>query len=606
MVFKNVCFDSVSALSAEAGGLREKNTVIFRMLRCFLLFTSAFVLIITSKAQHPFQNDVFPQYHPILGQQDLPSNAYPYYAPIGPYSGCISDENGAGSCEKLSLQYVFGPGRQSGDGNSDMDIYYADVVSPDAQNGKPLVVLLHGGSGNRKSGTLSRRAIEFAKRGYVAIIPDYTTARDAIYGSDVSGLELPCFTPEQKLYMLQQSIRDVYAAIRSAMLFSSLNPQNAFLQIDIESIYLHGVSHGAYTGIHMAAMGPETFPLGDVLFENGAVFSFSERLTDLPVCPAGSPCADFQPDPNVSIRSFIKAVGAVAPFTFDIDLFDQPELPPIYLFHGTCDSSAPYWKSTQSNALLRAVWSSDPSVPSALIPCQLENQAQEEIFGSELIYASLVGMANPEDTPHNFLVLCGGRHDIGSVLGPQGNDPNNLQMGLIDYELYRFFANVQNQQFLQGEVQVLDYEIFEAFTPTNYTGQDCEVVHTIGIQWPLIQERCPNCTDDAISYSNNLKLPYFVNGAVDAERYPALAPFLDLLEGCEDAGGQTSFDAGPTKGQTSVNGFSIADVTGQLLFSTNAPYPQGLSQLVQLTRPLKSGYYIVYQHDGSRSSMVIR
>jgi poly(3-hydroxybutyrate) depolymerase len=573
-------------------------------VKCKLILIAAFGLgAMQVFAQLPSANGPFPLYHPVLGEPDTPGNAYPYYAYTGTYPACTVLPDAEVSCERTSFQYVYEEGRFSGDGRSDCDVYYTDTPNPGEGEGKPLVLLLHGGSGSRKSSGLVKRAMDLSRRGYVVAVPDYITARDAFYGSNVNATQAPCFTQEQKWLMLQQSVRDVYSVVRSVLRLTQIG-ENPWGPIDVDAIFMFGISHGAYTALHLAAMDGNDFPSGEVSFANGNSFNFQTDLAGQAICDGPGGCLDFVPYEGYNLRNSLKAIACSAPFTLDPALFEAATMPSVLLFHGTCDASAPYWFVNQADAVIRATWAVVPGFNPLLMPCQLPDDPYDELFGSQVIHSQLESSDPLQNHFRGFITFCSGRHDIASVYGIDGQDPNDLSLGLIDYELLRFFAHEANNSYQQNFSFVLDDALRVTSDADLQTTIDhCNAVQSVGPAWEGLGDICPGCDTAATAYFEQVRLPYFVAGSDDHNRYPALLAYQNELEGCDIVNNITD-----QTGRADIQGDGILDVftwTGQSIMRHEWK-ELTLSALLLERKALPPGLYAVHFRDGKKQALVVR
>ncbi len=554
-------------------------------------------------AQFPSSNDGFPQFNPILGEEDVLSNARPYYAYTGPYTFCTLSPSGVPNCARNTFQYVFEAGREAGDGNSEVDLYYTDQPGLIGTGAKPLIILLHGGSGDRKSTAMVRRALDLARRGFVAAVPDYLTARDDVYGTGSGALDLSCLADDQKLLMLQQSLRDVYSVARASLKMSADGALGATV-IDPDALFLFGVSHGGYTSLHFAALTANYFPVGEeVTFENGNVLAFASELHTQAICPEPDGCVDFEPYPGYNTRASLQGVACSAPFTIDPALFQNAALPPILLFHGTCDASAPYWEVDQGDAIARAAVSSFPDFDISILPCQLPDDPEGMIYGSQVIFEALNAADPQADHLRGLVTFCGGRHDIGSVYGPLGDNPNNIQIGIMEYEYTRFFSGILNDIHQENFHYILDdYQRTTNSNDAISRDNHCNAVQNIGGQWPGIATVCPNCLTDATAYFNQVRLPYFQIGNDDENRYPRMGQYAELFSACEDVL--------QTNNPEYLNAYKlllqVVDLLGNRMMPADESGKYTLSDWMNTrSTRIAPGMYIAIYEDGARKAMVI-
>lgn len=570
-------------------------------MKKFLLFSSI-ILQVTVYGQVIGEQGSFPLYNPFGGEPDTPENAYPYYAPVSSYPACDENEDGDPQCARFTLRYAYDEDRDPDDGNSNLDIYFTNEWDQDmAPDGKPLLFLLHGGGGNRKNAELVRRAIAFAERGYMVVVPDYTTFRDDRWGSGGSFSEIPCFTEDQLKYILWYSVRDVRAAVRKAISFSTTDIAQQIVQIDTESLFFFGVSHGSYVSLQLAMAEPSDFPEGSVEI-NGTTYTFNGDLDDMPICDDPfNLCPGWLEMLNYEIRDHIRGLSVPTSSVLLPDAIGSEDDIPVIFFHGTCDASGPYYASSQKNVVRRSILSTAPDFPEEEIPCQDNDDLDYFIYGSQRVYETLQEVTpNFDDLYTGFVSLCDARHNLGSHYGMSGEIPGGLKLGLMEYETLRFFANIIN-----GSNQVsfrfdMDHRLqILSDSELNTLDNHCTSVDENGLSWPEEQIKCPKCEDDQNYYADNIHIPYYSAEAPDEERYPTVASVQDLFSGCEFLYLSTE-DAGHEFGEAFLT--AVYDLSGKLLYRSEGN-PITYPEFLRSETPLREGYYILHFSDGTRQGI---
>lgn len=554
----------------------------------------------------PVNDDPFPQYTPFTDVPDLVSNAYPYFFPMYTYTDCSFNEEGNVECLRFSTQYVFDEGRESGDGNSDMDVYYTDdwenFVSP---AGKPIVVVLHGASGNRGAAPLAISAVEMASRGYIAVVPDYITIADSKWGN-VGFDEESCLDADELWYTVQQSVRDIRASIRR-LLFLEAEEGSFPFPIDKGRIFVIGNSHGAYTAYHLAGMEASDFPTGEVSI-NGEDYTFSNDLDDQRICPQGdASCEGFSPGPGYDLRSSILGVSLVSPIVLDLDaLRPATSDAGVLIFHGSCDSRAPYWECNQKDFVRRSILGINPNAPEPAIPCQDADSPDFPVYGSQRWYQQRLDAGELDDMYVGMFSICGAPHALRGLYGVNfGDGPTSYEIGMIQFETARFFANILNNTNKENFRFDLNHRLKERHpNMVDNHENNCTVVQNHGEAWPEELLYCPSCDAGNPDAIDILHLPYFRTSHGDDQRYPSLNIFLDSGQECADAEADAVLSAKVYDAPQRVL-IEVYDMMGRPMRSGLSRMGYGLVDFLQSGHGLEKGMYALHFSDGSRETIFI-
>lgn len=542
-------------------------------------------------SQIPVSNDAFPTYHPNLDVPDVVENALPYYYlnPQYSYTYCTSSS----SCQRATYQYAFGEGRTSEDGRSDFDIYYSDHWDQTlAPNGKPVVLLLPGGSGSRKSNTLVYRAITYAQRGYIAIVGDYRSARDSMFSE--------CLTKRQGYFAIQTAVVDARAILRRAFYLSSL-PESNFV-INPEQIFLDGVTWGSLATYHMSIMDLEDYPTGTVSI-NDVEYSFTDDLDHLQICedPDGL-CNSYLPYPNYEIKDFIRGVAARNIYVLDLEMIDEEDSVPTIIVHGTCDEFSPFYMREARHSFYTHHMAYNGNAATA--PCQEPEDFSFITYGGERMYRRLLELSGT-DSPDIFMRyfrLCGEDHTLPDYsVRRTCLNVNCIQINMVEYETLRFFAEILNDLPKVNEVFNLDHTLREspdeiaASICALFPGPDAPLDHPSGGFWPILEEVCPNCADGLPEvYDGLMRYPYFAATAgEDADRYPLVAE-CDILS----ANGHQLIGH-------AVSMVKVYDFMGNLILQKAVNGSDILRSFLQSGHGLKPGLYAVHYGDGFRKAVMV-
>ncbi len=190
----------------------------------------------------------------------------------------------------------------------DLDIFYPKK-SVDSTGKKPLIMLVHGGGGNKTS--MYKYCPLFAERGFVVAT---ISCRTQINKDEISSLK-----------GAYQTLQDAHAALR--FLIYNANKY----EIDTNAVFAGGQSAGALTSTALAYMVQQDFDnrYPDVTKSIGSMDNATNDLTT-----------------RFTIRGVIDMWGQI-PDTSFISIEEANNIP-IIMFHGTADSSlSPYIKSVQ-------------------------------------------------------------------------------------------------------------------------------------------------------------------------------------------------------------------------------------------------------------------
>jgi poly(3-hydroxybutyrate) depolymerase len=488
---------------------------------------------------NPLGNEPFPSYTPFLNQADIPENSRPYYAID---SSLVEIDCPDPYCENAylfgTIRYAFGPGRSNNDGNSSFDLYYAS--SDNSESAKPLAVLLHGNgaNANKDAFNLKMLANELVKRGYVVIIPDYTTASDDKWGGSVNA----CFNEMQLTYVIQQSVRDVRAAIRR-ILFLSTRPQADF-HLDPSNIFIVGLSYGSITAAHLAFYDIDDFPHGgETVSIEGETYSFSSSLDDISICgnPNFSACTEFAPEPNYDVQENISGVSLFSPFLLDTAKIDYEDATGVLMFQGTCDAIVPFDSPTMRELFYRRVVKDNDGefVNPAFATCANEESLDYKLYGSFHMHSQIFSVQNP-DFYRGYFRLCGMDHGLNDpYLNMKLASQDTVYHGLATYETIRFFSNILNDNRKWNFVANLDHSLHPLavdsdiaincnsvprYTDTLYTPTNS---YLKGDPFPTVitfaKVVCPDCDNQIYQSSSVLRLPSFRLSNWDNWRYPPVS-----------------------------------------------------------------------------------
>ncbi len=549
-----------------------------------------FVILLGARiglAQLPTSNDDFPVYHPNQDIADVPANAMPYYYadPAYAYTYCSSPD----ICWRETHQYAFGEGRQSEDGNSDIDIFYSDHWDQElAPNGKPLILLLHGGNGTRNTLRLAMRAISFAQRGYVAIIADYRTPRDEIFEE--------CLDQREAYFSIQASVLDARAALRRTLYLSSL--PNANFKVDPTKIFLDGITWGSLTSYHMAVMDAADFPSGTVEI-NGVTYNFEQSLDALLICDdPQAPCNTYQPFPGYDIADHIMGLTARNIYVLDLDYIDSSDQAPTLFLHGSCDTFSPFFSRTAKEANYANHIAN--GFPPESAPCQDEEQYGYEVFGGELMYERVrtLGGGNPS-FPTRYFRMCGEDHTLDSytIFRVCQNSVDCIRLNMLEYETIRFFAEILNGTAAGNDIFHIDHTLLSV--PDVNAVSHCAALpsatsqpgHPSGQYFPQLAEICPTCTGGSEVYNGLLRLPYFSAVAGDDNRYP-------LIDDCVTLSSDDFVNRRPSK-------VRVFDFMGYVRYEAEMQGGTDLTSFLRSAHGLPPGLYAVHL-EGQRYTICIR
>jgi hypothetical protein len=559
------------------------------VMRIFLIISLLCSCSFIALAQQPEANDDFPVYQPNLDLPDILENALPYYYadPLNNYTYCAAD----GNCERETYQYAFGEGTSPDDSRSNFDIFYSnhwdETLAPE---GKPVVLLLPGGNGSRKSERLALRAISYAQRGYVAIVGDYRSARDEMFSD--------CLDQRQGFFAIQTAIVDARAILRRAFYLSQL-PETSF-KTDPTKIFLDGVTWGSLTSYHMSIMDADEFPAGTVEIL-GQEYTFATDLDHLQICedPDGL-CNTYLPFEGYEIRDYIQGVAARSIYVLDPELIDPEDTVPVILVHGTCDVFSPIWMREFRFSSFAHHVSNNGNPLNA--PCQDTQDYGYTLFGGERMYQRYLELSgsNTPDVFMRYFRICGEDHTLNDYdIYRTCFSVNCIEINMIEYETFRFFAEILNNISAPNEVFHLDHTLLASpdevasFQCTVLPGPEAPQDHPAGEYWPGIEEICPNCGVAETEYNNLIRFPYFSAQSADANRYPLIEECATLSDGIN----QLSSDR-----HVKVK---VYDLMGYLVMERAVSGTDVLRSFLQSGHGLDNGLYALHFSSGLRKVVLI-
>lgn len=198
-----------------------------------------------------------------------------------------------------------------------------DIYSPAGDNltERPAIVFVHSGAflnGERNHDDMVAFCQYYAERGYVTATIDYRKGFNLLSNVDIHGT------------------RAVYRGIqdgRSAVRFLRANA--ATYGIDVDNVYMTGSSAGGFTVLHAAYMNdPDEQPVQtEEVSYTSIFFPFFFNGPDLgPVDTGDNLEVSGQPDAIISLWGAIQST----------DLITETDTTPIFLAHGTGDSTVPF------------------------------------------------------------------------------------------------------------------------------------------------------------------------------------------------------------------------------------------------------------------------
>lgn len=196
-----------------------------------------------------------------------------------------------------------------------MDVYQP---SDDAMEGRPLVILAHGGFflyGSKDGPDVIILAADLARMGYVTACVNYRLGLSANGNLEASMTE-----------SVMRGVQDVKAAVR----WFRANAEGANdYHIDPNQIYVAGVSAGGYIALHLAYLDEEAEIPTYVNFDN-------------PGLSGGLEGESGSPGYSSDVRGIINLCGAIGDTAW-IHPGDEPAL----LFHGDEDATVPFGSDMQ-------------------------------------------------------------------------------------------------------------------------------------------------------------------------------------------------------------------------------------------------------------------
>ncbi|MEM9052636.1 MAG: hypothetical protein AAGC47_11330 [Bacteroidota bacterium] len=546
-----------------------------------LLFLSPFL----NYSQSPDEIDGFPKWNPFLDEANTLANARPFYYPNPVYSDMISCSQycnelpAVNGCLKKTLRYQFidnttldlscdtiGINDKDDDTNEKVDVYYSENIDPSQEaNGKPVMVILHPITATRLTAAVARRARLAAQRGYVVIVPDYTSAADPRWGS--GSLFDACITREDMAFVFQTSVLDISAAIRKV--FDYYSPSGDGLTIDEDNIFLWGFSNGAIAALHMAYADEIETLQGGQTVTNGVICTsadpctFASDINETSFVGYNTPCDAMSSSYcDFDIRSRIKGVSAMAGYLLDNAMIKASDDIPLLLFHGTCDGVIPFDRPTGKQATFRrTAYREGPSAP---VPCQASSNYNYRFHGSASIWERLndIHGSLSQGPYRGFVKVCGIGHSMGSEYSIAANP--NLEMAMWEYESFRFFSNILNEadDIAAGQARTISFDfnlaqglrsdlssnvVYDNCGDDNVqqtrAERDCRGCAAVP-QWSdvgdqnlmnskgtsveylnyLAKNVCPACTDNASAqaFLKTVRRPEFEITQSDDNRYPAV------------------------------------------------------------------------------------
>ncbi|MCB9245453.1 MAG: carboxylesterase family protein [Flavobacteriales bacterium] len=242
-----------------------------------------------------------------------------------------------------------------------LDLAYPVNDSPPVC-GRPVIVVLHGGAfmaGSKSDSDVQRMMSDFAKRGYVALAPNYrkgmfNTDRDhSCAFSQLFNVEWNCLNVQDTLEWYRawyRAVQDTRGAIRWLMQRGSTYSADRF------NVYISGFSAGGFIALgvgyldHSSELRPEMGDLDDariphVAFESGCIQKYqwdtsrNSMLLERP--DLGHFLGDLNLDaPEYRIRGVGNFYGAVFYNLFDSSASEN--IPALYTFHQPNDLIVPY------------------------------------------------------------------------------------------------------------------------------------------------------------------------------------------------------------------------------------------------------------------------
>jgi dienelactone hydrolase len=401
-----------------------------------------------------------------------------------------------------TVKYAF-DGRPNDTGNSLMDYYTRPqpLVTQGVPTPRPVVFLLHGGDGSRTNPGISALAKNYARRGYVAVVPDYRTPRDPMYGNAT------CRDSIQFALTMQYSVADVRAAMRKLISMARVNPQIASIA-DTSRIFIIGQSWGGATAYNTAVSDahewvvPGAAPAFVTFFDSVntalplAQYAFYNNLDAIPV---NGSC-------NVFDKSLLRGVACSAMPTMHLAMIDPGDQIPLFFAHGVCDNLAPYYKQTireiyEINAYAALSTAGLPLPPPNLLPdpCT-DGNYQYTVYGPEAVLKYVRNVLPPVGTVpfmHRLFRYCGGQHSID-------ND-------VVDMERTLFFKDILDGNFDRSETFTLDiaYLLPPNFNPVG-SRQFWNCVYTAQYSsWPSLLANCRTCNQSPTRFNQNSRCPWY-------------------------------------------------------------------------------------------------
>lgn len=180
---------------------------------------------------------------------------------------------------------------------------------------RPAIVVLHGGGflfGHKEDSLVVALSQYYASRGYVVYNADYRTGMSAANALNTG-----------KAYY--RAVQDAKSCVRY------IRKTGVDIGVDTSQIFMIGVSAGALTSIATAYLDQNEIPS----FVNYSSLGMLENASG-----------------NEGFSSKISAVVSISGGVFDTTTIFDNEVEPIYSFHGTADSTVPYYSGLVGGLVL--------------------------------------------------------------------------------------------------------------------------------------------------------------------------------------------------------------------------------------------------------------
>ncbi|MCA1750189.1 MAG: alpha/beta hydrolase family protein [Cryomorphaceae bacterium] len=554
----------------------------------------------------------------------------PDHCPVAQDLGEEGTPDASAGCDyfpTLSFRYSWDPERSECKKNMTVDAYFSNNYAGDTppathDQPKPLLVLLHGSQGSRTSCGLKKRAVAAARRGFAAIVVDYTTSSDEKWGP-IEGL---CSSELQRLFMIQYSMVDVRAAIRRTLFLAD---QTGVVDIDPTKIFVQGNSEGAVTALHLAHLNADDFidyaqglipgmhpdsiptvsftipdPEGSGDIEH--TYEFFTSLDPENPCPGSNPnhpCNTFMDaleDGPYDIRENIRGAYCSGGAATSMANFQVHDPVPVLFSHGTCDRLVPYSAATLHDMMQwRGPDCSD----------EFENY---NLYGPRTIYRKL--MMQTASSPEAYYVLlefCEGGHGVnfGSLQtsSPATSSSQDIELTeslrILDYEMFRMFSIVLNN----GERHSDRFRFY--LDEDRRSPSDCQ---KLADHNPSIGGNPLNfCSNESCNYGSQRLAsfnPDVEAGCFQPDRYRYRADFCSdcssfdnalVNDFCCNQEARTSVIHGPVPEDVAL--IEVFDFTGKLLIKTE----NSLEGFLKSGHGLPRGFYSIHIGREARKAVFI-